>query len=141
MTSLLLLLACAGSGSGTDTMSACPGLDCQDAITLSVYDPGGTPTTWFEGNLLTEAAEEIEFSCGWTSSSFEGGVCEGEGRVTLYTYTPTLTGWMDAGAADGPSWSGTITPDWTAPYDSEACGHYCYLSEEDVTMEACDGCG
>lgn len=137
---LVLFLACAGSGADSDTMTACPGLDCRDAVTLTVLDPAGSPMTWFEGNFLTGAADEIEFSCGWTSSSFDGGVCEGQGVVTLFTYTPTLSGWLDGGD-DAPSWAGTITPEWTAPYDSEDCGHYCYLAQQEITLDPCDGCG
>lgn len=96
--------------------------------------------SWFEGNFLTTAGAEIEFSCGWTSSTFADGTCEGQGVVTLHTYTPSLSGWLDGGD-DAPSWSGTITPEWTAPYDSEACGHYCYLAEEEITLDPCVGCG
>jgi hypothetical protein len=40
-----------------------------------------------------------------------------------------------------PVTGGTIVPSWDAPYDSEECGHSCYLAEESVTLEACDGCG
>jgi hypothetical protein len=42
---------------------------------------------------------------------------------------------------DGASFGGTIVPSWEAPYNSDECGHFFYLAEETVTLEACDGCG
>lgn len=134
---LLLLLACQPD---LDGASDCPGLDCRDELTLQVFSPDGSPSTSFAGALTPPDADPIALACHAPGDSFDGGYCDGDGKVRIWTYAESYALTVYEGM-DAPYWSGTITPAWTAPYDSDECGHYCWIAEEAVLLEPCEGCG
>ena len=144
---LASLLACSpdkpddsSPGSG-DTGDACPMLDCRDTLTLTVLGVNGAPSDWFTFNVTaTVSTETSSGSCGSEPHSQEGATCYGDGRVDVYLYGESVELFVAEGD-DAPYWFGTLTPTWTAPYDSDECGHYCYLAEETVQLLPCEGCG
>lgn len=119
----------------------CAEMDCQDALTLRVLDTDGMPLSAFTGALQADGGDPVHFSCDATPAAFSGGICGGDGTVTLFSYGSTYTGEIDIGIDDGPYWAGEFTPAWTAPYDSPECGHYCYIADESVQLVPCDSCG
>ena len=139
---ILFLLACGSPGdSGADSGGdLCPMLDCRDALSLTILSPDGEPSAWFDVSAYVDGVAVGSWMCGSTGESFEGATCYGDGRVDLYLYAEVLEIHASEGA-DAPSWSGSLSPAWTAPYDSEACGHYCWLADETIELEPCDGCG
>jgi hypothetical protein len=141
--SLALLMGCPLSekdDTGSDTIPpTCPELDCRDMLTLTVLDVSGSPSDGFSGTLTPPDASPISFQC-WGESSFEGGMCLGSGQVVLFAYAESFSLWIDEGD-DAPYFTGTLTPSWQAPYDSEECGHYCWIAEESVQLEPCKDCG
>lgn len=118
----------------------CPQLDCRDRLTLVVLDPDGSPADSYSGTVSTPQLDAVEFSCPSEADSFPGGYCDDGGEVATYIYGLTVEVSVSAGI-DAPSFTGEITPVWTAPYDSPDCGHYCYMAEETIQLEPCDGCG
>ena len=118
----------------------CPGLDCRDAISLFMLDPAGAPALSFSGTVTVADSAPIAFTCTGTQSWFDEGICNEDGSVTFWLYGETLTVSVAEGE-DAPYFSGDITPTWTAPYDSDECGHYCYIAQESVQLVACEGCG
>jgi hypothetical protein len=136
----LLLTALGCSGPGSDTASPCPGLDCVDSLTLTVLNPDGTAAERFGGWAAGADGAQVRFACGDTPLTDPGARCLGDGRVEVLLYGETVEVYVDQGD-DAPYFTGTVTPVWEAPYDSEECGHYCYLSEASVTLDPCEGCG
>ncbi len=140
---LFLLLACTGIAGDDSTkgVDPCPMLDCRDTLSLSVLGVDGSPATSFEFRIQPpDGASLISGTCGGDPVSNPDATCYGDGRVDVYTYGETLEVAVSEGD-DAPYWSGILTPAWTAPYDSEACGHYCYLAAETVQLVPCEGCG
>lgn len=141
---MLLLLACRASPDPSaetgDSADACVQIDCRDALTLEVLGVDGGPSEGFGGQLTDAEGLGIQFSCWTQDESFEGGYCRGEGRVELWTHSASYQADLYEGD-DAPWFSGRLEPSWTAPYDSEECGHYCWLAEETVQLEPCEGCG
>lgn len=146
---ILPLLACLHPDSGipldsTDTTDsgtdACPGLDCRDQLDLLVLGVDGSPSDGFGGTLSWTDADPVAFNCWDDTSAFDGGMCLGDGGVRFWTYAASYALSVFEGD-DAPWWAGTLTPSWTAPYDSEECGHYCWMAEEVVQLEPCEGCG
>jgi hypothetical protein len=142
MFSSLLFFGCdtrvmPADASGT---TPCPGMDCPDELTLTVLRPDGTPSTRFSGWVRSADGAELSFDC-LDGADVEGGsTCAAGGRVRLELYSEALDVSVTEGP-DQPSFTGTVTPAWDAPHDSEACGHYCYVGTYAVTLEPCDGCG
>lgn len=134
---LLLLLACTSSPPD-DSSGACPMLDCRDTLSVTVLAVDGSPSDAFNYRANADGVA-ISGSCNGPASQADAN-CLGDGRVELYLYGTSVELAVDEGD-DAPYWSGTLTPTWAAPYDSDACGHYCYLAEETVQLEPCDGCG
>ncbi len=124
----LLLLAC--SEPALDT-TACPGLDCVDSITLRAMDPAGVVLA-VRGSIGEEATTAVTFDCTTTPS---GEGCNSDGSVTVYVYARTVQVNVD-NASGTLGYHGELDPMWDAPYDSEACGHYCYESDVDVVLAA-----
>jgi hypothetical protein len=135
---LVNALACSSAPTASDP--ACPGLDCVDSLTLTVLDPSGAPAERFGGWAAVGDGARISFVCGDTPLTDPGARCRDEGRVELNLYGDVVDVYVDQGD-DAPNFQGSIAPTWEAPYDSEECGHYCYLSEVSVTLDPCDGCG
>jgi hypothetical protein len=131
--SLLLVNALACGGAPRMSGPECPGLDCIDSLTLTVLDPSGARVERFGGWASVADGAEIAFSCGDTPVTDAGARCLGEGRVELVLYGDTVTLHVDQGDG-GATFDGSVEPVWEAPYDSEECGHYCYLSEATVTL-------
>ena len=123
-----------------DSGTVCPGMACPDELTLSVISPDGNASTRFAGWARLTDGTETNFSCGSEVESFDDGRCLGDGRVALYLYGETIELWVDEGD-DAPWFSGTISPAWDAPWDSDECGHYCYIAAESVTLLPCENCG
>lgn len=143
----LLLLACTGVPDDTafgddtsedDTGDTCPGLDCRDSLTVTFLDPSGTPTGSFFGDAQVDGVGVATFNCNDASSTFEGGLCLGEGRLELWVYAAVVSFAVFTGD-DAPEFRGDVTPAWTAPYDSEECGHYCYIAEETAQLASVGG--
>ena len=134
------LLGCPSPGADTSQVNTCPGLDCADALTLTVLDPDGAAAVQFSGHVTRTDGTLLSFSCGDAPVTDDGAVCLGSGQVQLMVYGEVLDVYIDQGD-DAPFFSGTITPAWDAPYDSEECGHYCYIAEESVSLVPCDDCG
>jgi len=142
---LPLAFACRTGSTETDstaggTAEPCPGMDCPDELTLQIRSPDGSPSDAFGGWAELQDGTRSSFACGDTVEAFDGGRCLGDGSVALNLHGSTVMVWVDEGD-DGPWFSGELTPTWDAPWDSEACGHYCYIAEETITLEPCDGCG
>lgn len=138
---LLAAIACTGGDdSDSNPVTECPGLDCRDAISIFVLGVDGSPALSFAGTVTPPDSEPIDFTCTGTQSWFDEGICNEDGSVTLWVYAESL-GVNLAIGEDAPYFSGDIAPAWTAPYDSEECGHYCYIALETVQLEPCEGCG
>lgn len=120
--------------------TACVELDCRDTLTLNIVSTTGRPSGWFAGTLSPPDASPVSFVCGAEASTFDGGVCNGDGSVSLWVYAESFSLSVDEGD-DAAYYYGAVTPAWTAPYDSEACGHYCYVAEETVELVPCEMCG
>lgn len=139
-----LLLAALGCPAGEDSapidVTQCAELDCRDAISIFVLAVDGSPALSFAGTVTPPEAEPIAFTCTGTQSWFDEGICNEDGSVTLWVYGESLTVSVAIGD-DAPYFSGDIAPTWTAPYDSEECGHYCYIAQEIVVLLPCEGCG
>jgi hypothetical protein len=129
----LLTLAAACSTPSLDSGPACPGLDCVDTLTLTVLNPDGSPADRFSGSASGPDGVEVAFACDDSASADADPRCRGEGRVELLLYGASVQVHVDQGD-DAPSFDGAVEPAWEAPYDSEECGHYCYLAEASVTL-------
>ena len=141
LASLLTALACTGTDdSAPIDQTQCAELDCRDAISIFVLDVDGSPALSFSGTVTLADATPIDFACSGTQSWFDEGICNEDGSVTLWVYGETLTVSLAKGE-DAHYFSGDSAPAWTAPYDSQECGHYCYIAQETVQLVACEGCG
>lgn len=138
MIAALLLLSACTSTPPDDSGAECPMLDCRDTLSVTVLAVDGAPSDAFNYRATADGVS-ISGTCTEPASQPDA-TCLGDGRVDLYLYGATVELGVDEGD-DAPYWSGTLTPAWEAPYDSEQCGHYCYLAEETVQLEPCDGCG
>ncbi len=142
---LILLLACdlklGGDSNPVTGTEPCPMLDCRDTLSLTVLRVDGSPALDFEYRVQPpDGGALVSGSCNAEGASSADALCYGDGRVDVFVYGETLEVSVSEGD-DAPYWSGTLTPVWTAPYDSEACGHYCYLTSETVQLVPCEGCG
>lgn len=141
---LPLLVGCgildATKDSGDSGMTACLGMECRDAMTLTVLGVNGEPEQSFSGTATPAQGEAVSFVCEGGTGSGLGYSCQADGVVQLYVYADVVTVYVSQGP-DGASWSGDLRPEWDAPYDSEQCGHYCYLTDASVTLEPCGDCG
>ena len=129
-----------GDTADTGIGAACPMLDCQDALTVTVLNDGGTPESSFSGTATPSEGDPVAFSCDAGVGSGAGFHCLSGGQVELNVHGETVELSVSEGP-DGASWSGTLTPEWDSPYDSPECGHYCDLAEETVELEGCGDCG
>ncbi len=134
-----VLVACTLGDKDSGVPVECPGLDCRDELTLTILSPDGSPSDGFTGNATIEGGA-ASFSCFGSASTQERAACGEDGVLRLYLYATTVYLGVAEGD-DAPYWSGELTPSWTAPYDSDECGHYCYLAEERITLLPCEGCG
>lgn len=130
---ILTLSACSPTLEGQPTDAPCPGLDCIDTLTLRAMDSAGAVVP-VRGTIGDEdGANTQTFDC--TSSATESGAaqCRSDGSADLYAYGRTLR--VNIDTADGAlGFHGTLSPAWEAPWDSEECGHYCYLATLDVAL-------
>ena len=131
---LIALVACATTDTkdGDPVGEPCPGLDCQDALTLTVTDPDTAPVTAFHG-WLDAGQGQVTFDC-----TTQGGCADGV--LTLHEFALTL-GLRIEDDEMTLAWEGELTPPWEAPYDTEECGHYCWMVDVAVALEPCDDCG
>lgn len=138
---LFLLLACVPPASVNDDSAPdpCPMLDCRDTLSLTVLGVDGGPSLWFSYNV-DAGGTTLSGICGASPDTQPDAICYGDGRVDLHVYSESLDVLVAEGD-DAPYWSGTLTPSWTAPYDSEECGHYCYIADETIQLLPCEGCG
>lgn len=137
---LPFVMACKVDSSDRESAEPCAGLACPDEITLRILSPDGRPSVAFGGWAEVPDGTAVSFTCGSTPEAFDGGRCLGDGAVALNLYGSPVTVWVDEGD-DAPWFSGQVSPAWDAPWDSETCEHYCYIAEETITLEPCDGCG
>lgn len=136
---LLLLFAACEPEDGLDLGDACPGLDCRDQLTLSFTNALGEPTSDFELTLYESRSIVGTLSCPSNTGDLPNATCL-EGGAALYVYAESVEILVSDTLVSGAGYAGFITPAWEAPYDSEECGHYCYLAEERVQFEGCMDC-
>ena len=128
------LIACAPTAAIDTTESApCPGMDCIDTLTLRAIEPGGTVTP-VRGTYGDDAGEATRaFDCTAGAADAGEALCRSDGSIDLFVYGRTLR--VNVDTADGAlGFHGAVSPEWDAPWDSEACGHYCYLATLDVAL-------
>jgi len=134
------LLLAAGACSSGDTDSSvttpCPGLDCRDQLTLRVQDEAGVAVTRFTATWDDGAGYAGTLDCANGNDGDGSAYCV-DGTLNLFFYGPSIAvEVVDAACELGVST--TIEPGSTAPYDSEACGHYCYIADEPLVLAPAD---
>lgn len=133
---LLLLAACVGGGGDSAGTAPCPALDCRDALTLRLVDETGAPVTAFVATWDDGAGFAGELDCASGTGGSGSAYCV-DGTLTLFFYGPTVQVEV-VDAACTHAVSTTVEAAWEAPYDSEDCGHYCWIGDETLTLEPVD---
>ncbi len=130
---ILTLTACSPTLGGETGDAPCPGLDCIDTLTLRAIGPEGAVTP-VRGSVGDDAGEATRaFDCTPGAAEAGDATCRSDGAIELILYGRTLR--VNIDTADGVlGYHGSMSPAWDAPWDSEACGHYCYVASLDVAL-------